>query len=274
MSPRQLVELPLFSSHSSGTIKSSAGHVCGLSSLQPTRHGTFYRKDLGWWLSSMPHSLMSIQEVAASLHVSTREIVRMAEQRILPATKVKGVWQFRAGEVWNWIEENLQVLPEHRRKDRHPEPAGDLLVSSTLLESAVVVDLAAKTKPSVIRELAGLAAAVDPYVDASALAEVLLEREKQGTTALQDGVAVPHPARPLYSEDHVLAAVRTTGGIAFGEPGGGLTDLFFLVCCTDQTDHLLFLGRLCRLLIEKPLRDELREAESATDFVSAIRASL
>ncbi|MCG8406019.1 MAG: PTS sugar transporter subunit IIA [Phycisphaerales bacterium] len=219
----------------------------------------------------MPQSLLSIQEVAASLHVSTREVVRMAEQQILPATKVRGVWQFRAGEVWNWIEENLHVLPERRRKDRHPETKGELLISTTLLESAVAVDLAAKTKPSVIRELAGLAAVVDPYVDAGAMAEVLLEREKQGSTALQDGVAVPHPSRPLYSEGCILAAARTTGGIAFGEPGGGLTDLFFLVCCPNQTDHLLFLGRLCRLLIDKTLRDELRDAEDSREFIETIQ---
>ncbi|MFQ5430566.1 MAG: PTS sugar transporter subunit IIA [Phycisphaerae bacterium] len=218
----------------------------------------------------MPRSFMSVKEVAASLHVSTREVVRMAEQHILTATKVRGDWQFRAGEVWNWIEENLQSLPRQRARDRHPPAAGDLLISPALRESGVAVGLIAKTKSSVLRELAKLAEAVDPYIDAAALADALVERERQGSTALQDGVAIPHPARPLYSEGPILAMAKTAQGILFGERGGGPTDLFFLVCCPEQAQHLLHLGRLCRLLIDKRLSERLRAAQTPRQFIDAL----
>jgi len=101
----------------------------------------------------------------------------------------------------------------------------------------------------------------------------VLEREERGSTALQDGVAVPHPARVVYAEGPLIAAARTAGGVAFGEPGGGLSDLFFLVSCPNHVDHLLHLGRLCRLLIEKPLQERLRSAESSEEFVAAIHAA-
>jgi len=214
---------------------------------------------------------MNVKEVAASLHVSEREVMRMAERRILPATRVKGAWQFRAGEVWNWIEANLQSLPTERAKGKPQPTGGDLLVCKSLKECAVAVDLVAKTKSSVIRSLARLAEQADPTLDASVLAEALLEREAQGSTALQDGVAVPHPSRPIYAESPVLAAARTCQGIVFGERRGGLTDLFFLVCCPTQTDHLLYLGRLCRFLLDPGLRDSLRTATDAGEFLDAIR---
>src|SRR5512140_2434389 len=146
----------------------------------------------------MPRSLMTVQEVAASLHVSTREVVRMAEQQILPAMRVRGEWQFRAGEVWNWIDANIEGLPARREKDRHPEVRTALQISEALTESVVEVNLAAKTKTSVIRELAKIAEHGHPLLDTPALTQVLLEREAQGSTALQHGVAVPHPARPFY----------------------------------------------------------------------------
>jgi nitrogen PTS system EIIA component len=221
----------------------------------------------------MPRTLLTIQEVAESLHVSTREVVRMAEQHVLPAVRVRGQWQFRAGEVWNWIDANLERLPARRKKDRDPAVAGGLLVSTALDETVVDVNLAAKTKSSVLRELVRLAERGDPTIDCPALIEGLAEREAQGSTALQYGVAVPHPARPFYSDGPVLAAARTVDAIAFGERGGGLTDLFFLVCCPNQKDHLLYLGRLCRLLIEAPLRESLRAASSASEFVEAIRSA-
>ncbi len=214
---------------------------------------------------------MNVKEVAASLHVSEREVLRMAERRILPAMRVKGAWQFRAGEVWNWIEANLHCLPTERAKGKPQPTGGDLLVCESLKECAVTVDLVAKTKSSVIRALAGLAELADPTLDAAILADALLEREAQGSTALQDGVAVPHPSRPMYAESPVLAAARTCQGIVFGERRGGLTDLFFLVCCPTQGDHLLYLGRLCRFLLDPGLRESLRGASDAGEFLDAIR---
>ncbi|MBN2560918.1 MAG: PTS sugar transporter subunit IIA [Phycisphaerae bacterium] len=219
----------------------------------------------------MARSMLSVKEVAASLHVSTREVVRMAEERILPAVRIRGAWRFRAGDVWNWIDANMQGLPARRAKDRHPEVSEKMLISPVLQESAVKVDLVAKTKASVIIELTRLAERAEPMLDRPALAKALLDREALGSTALQHGVAVPHPSRPFYAEGAVLAAARTSQGIVFGERGGGLTDLFFLVCCPNQVDHLLFLGRLCRLLVDAHLRTALREAADGAEFVEAVR---
>lgn len=221
----------------------------------------------------MPRSLIGVKEVAASLHVSTREVVRMAEKQILPGIKVKGAWQFRAGDVWNWIEENVHSLADRRAKDRHPNNGGDLLIANTLKECAIDTNLVAKTKSSVIRTLASLAEKADPYLDEAALVDQLIERESQGSTALEYGVAVPHPARPFYSEGPLLAAARTSQGIVFGERRGGLSDLFFLVCCPDQVNHLLFFGRLCRLMIDASLRETLRNVENPTEFLEAIRTA-
>lgn len=218
----------------------------------------------------MPRAIMSIQEVASSLHVSAREVVRLADSGILPAKMVGDEWQFRSGEILNWIVKNLHALPERRKKDRDPALPGDLLISPALIEAGVAVGLPAKTKSSLLRELAGLASEVDRGIEPSALSSALVEREEHGSTALQDGVAVPHPVRTIYSEGPVLAAVRTAGPIPFGQRDGGLTDLFFLVCCPEPKSHLLYLGRLCRLLIEKSLQAELRRVESAVDFVAAI----
>jgi len=213
---------------------------------------------------SRPH--MSVAQVAASLHMSRREIIRMAEEEILPARKVKGEWHFRPGEISNWVDQNLHSLADRRAKDRHPAHHDDLLLEPALKPLGIAVNVLAKTKASVIRELVSLAERVDPAIDAAALTELVLEREKTGSTALQDGVAVPHPARPIYCEAPVIAALRTAQPIVFGQRDGGLTDLFFLICCPNHVEHLLFLGRLCRLLIDRHVQDDLRAASDAVTF--------
>ncbi|MCB9854957.1 MAG: PTS sugar transporter subunit IIA [Phycisphaerales bacterium] len=221
----------------------------------------------------MPKQFMDIDDVARSLHVSKREVVRLAEMRILPAAKVGNVWRFRTGEVWNWIEENMHSLTERRARDRHPELASQMLISATLKEHGVVIDLDARTKSSILRELAQLAANVDPYIDSAALIEGLEAREREDTTALQDGVALPHPARSQFSEGPIVVAARTQSGIYFGERGGGKTDLFFLVCCPETKEHLLYFGRLCRLLIDPSLQDRLRAAEDSAEFIAHIETA-
>lgn len=218
----------------------------------------------------MPRTILSVNDVAASLHVSAREVIRMAEQKILPAEQVRGQWQFRAGEVSNWIEQNMEALPERRKKDRHPAAPAALLLTPALRDSGIAIDLLAKTRTSVLRELARLAENADSTIDAGALLQSLQEREAQSSTALQDGVAIPHPARPIYLETPIIAAARTAQPVVFGQRDGGLTDLFFLVCCPTQTDHLLFLGRLCRLLIDRTLQDKLRAAETVAEFSRAL----
>ena len=213
---------------------------------------------------------MTVKDVAACLHVSTREVVRMAEQKVLPGEYVRGSWQFRAGQIWNWIEENLHSLPERRERDRHPVERSDLLITHLLRESAIEIDVLAKTRASVLREIAALAARIDDFVDAAELFDALQEREASGSTALQDGIAIPHPARPYYTNGPLIVAARTAQGIFFGQRDGGLTDLFFLVCCPSHSEHLLVLGRLCRILIERRLQDALRGADGPRSFHTAL----
>src|SRR5207237_5848042 len=88
-----------------------------------------------------------------------------------------------------------------------------------------------------------------------------------GSTALPNGVAIPHPRRPLPNAlgESVIAYGKTTSGIPFGAPAGTLTDMFFLVCCRDDRTHLQVLARLSRLFLRPGLLDELRLMESAAD---------
>ncbi|QDV90322.1 PTS system fructose-specific EIIABC component [Phycisphaerae bacterium RAS2] len=221
----------------------------------------------------MPRAIMTVQQVAQALHVSTREVVRMAEQRILPGLRVKDRWEFRAGEVWNWIEKNIESLPRRRERDPHPAAPADLLLTHVLTPRTVRLDASPKTKSAVLRALAELAADCDPTIDVAHLTDELAQREQVSSTALERGVAVPHPCKPIYLEQPVLAVMRTSRGLAFGERAGGLTDLFFLVCAPDHVSHLLYLGRLCRLLIDARIIEDLRAAEHADDFIALLTSA-
>jgi PTS system nitrogen regulatory IIA component len=108
--------------------------------------------------------------------------------------------------------------------------------------------------------------------DAEKMAEAMRAREELMPTALDSGVALLHPRRPLSSilDRAFLAFGRCDRGLPFGNPRGVLTDLFFLICSTDDRTHLRTLARLSRLLSDAEFLPALREASDAASVRRAV----
>jgi PTS system nitrogen regulatory IIA component len=136
------------------------------------------------------------------------------------------------------------------------------------------VPLAARTRGSVITSMVELAATTGWLWDAAKMAEAVRAREDMLPTALENGVALLHPRRPLASilAQPLLAFGRTASGLPFGAPRGTLTDLYFLVCSTDDAGHLRVLARLSRLIGDADLLAALRQAPDATAVHEVIAA--
>jgi len=133
----------------------------------------------------------------------------------------------------------------------------------------------ATTRSSALRELVRLAQQSWQIYDGDAILKAVEEREEMASTGLDSGVALPHPHRALPNAmaEAVIAFGRTASGIPFGATGGGLTDIFFLFCCRDESTHMRILARLSRLLLRPGFIDELRAAETPADTWQLIHAA-
>lgn len=218
----------------------------------------------------MDTEMMDLEQLAAYLHRDVREVTKLASRGHLPGQKIGGQWRFSSTEIHYWLEKNLHGYDEAEltrletgagrgKLDQQP------LVTSLLSEQTMAVPLQAGTKGSVLREMVKVAEQSWHIYDADDLLKAIQDREEMGSTALDNGVALPHPHRPLPAilGDSVLAFGRTHSPVPFGGPGGGLCDLFFLLCCKDHRTHLKVLARLTRMLRRPELVVELRAAESA-----------
>jgi PTS system nitrogen regulatory IIA component len=136
--------------------------------------------------------------------------------------------------------------------------------------SAVPLD--GRTGPGVIEALVQTANRTWQIYDLDRVIAAIRERETESSTAQVGGVAVPHPGRRLADAlgEPLVAFGRTASGIPFGDPRGGLTDLFFLVLCKDESSHLRVLARLSRLFLRDGFLDQLRDADSAETAVAVI----
>jgi PTS system nitrogen regulatory IIA component len=216
----------------------------------------------------MENDQMGLEELATYLHRDVREVSKLASRGHLPGRKVGGEWRFARAEINHWIEtqmhayteQELATLEQARDRPRSEQP----LLTSILSEATMAVPLLANTRASVLKELVSLAEQSWNVYDPEAILTAIKQREEMGSTALESGVAIPHPRRPLPNAlgDHVIAFGRTERGIPFGGADGGETDLFFLVCCRDDRTHLQALARLSRILLRPGLLGELRAAEN------------
>ena len=147
-------------------------------------------------------------------------------------------------------------------------------LSDMLPRAAVEIPLAARTRNSVITSMIEVAARSGWLWDPDKMAEAVRSREDLYPTALENGVAMLHPRRPLANilDRPFLALGRTDRGIPFASRRGLLTDVFFLICSVDDREHLRTLARLSRLLAVPTFLPELRGARSAIEVQEVIMA--
>lgn len=227
----------------------------------------------------MPHESMNLEQLAAYLRRDLREVTKLASRGHLPGQKVAGQWRFARAEINHWLETQLpgyseEELSDLERADPHfAEP--EHVITPLLSEASIAVPLPASTRASVLRELVRLAEQSWQVYDPDAIHEAVKAREEMGSTALANGVAIPHPRRPLAKAlgESVIAFGRTASGVPFGAENGNLTDLFFLVCCRDDRTHLRVLARLSRLLLRPHFIDALRAAESPAETWQLIHSA-
>ena len=145
-------------------------------------------------------------------------------------------------------------------------------IEDILAPEMVVAELQSTTKAGVLDELASLVASQHPEVDRARLVDALDEREKLNSTALGEGVAIPHGKLPALRR--VFAAFgRSSGGVDFQSIDGKLTHLFFLLVAPEESAgaHLKALARISRLLKDDGFRTRLRTATDAESLYRTIR---
>jgi nitrogen PTS system EIIA component len=146
-------------------------------------------------------------------------------------------------------------------------------MQSVLRESCVIADLKGVTKLEILTELttalkqAGLVRDVEEAVD------VIMEREKLGSTGIGDGVAIPHGK--MRGLSNILCAFgRSKAGVDFDAVDRKPVHIFFLLLAPEDSAglHIKMLSRISRILRDPLFRKRLiDEGEDKNLFNNIIR---
>ena len=142
-------------------------------------------------------------------------------------------------------------------------------LSGLLRIEQIQLELRGGDKPAVLTELVALVPELRGELALrEAFLQALIERERLHTTAIGEGIALPHARNPMGGllKRPLLVFGRHAQGVAFGAADNQPVQLFFLLASHQLTDHLAMLSRLSRALRDLKFRNSLLAAKAASEI--------
>ena len=148
-----------------------------------------------------------------------------------------------------------------------------MAVNDLVAPQAVVPSLRVNSKRQALQELAGRAADLCGRSEREVL-EVLMQRERLGSTGIGSGIAIPHGKLPRLERLFGVFA-RLDRPIDFEALDGQPVDLVFLLLAPEAAgaDHLRALARVARLLRDTQVAHKLRESRDAEALYAVLTSS-
>ena len=145
-------------------------------------------------------------------------------------------------------------------------------ITEFLVPEAIIPSLRSTDKESVVKEMVETLAKAGLVKNAAHAVEVLLEREKLGSTGIGQNIAVPH-AKSEEAKNLVLGVGISEKGVDFEALDGDPVNIIFMVIAPiDATGlHLKVLARIARLLKDKVFRNSLRSCKTAENIYETIK---
>ena len=144
-------------------------------------------------------------------------------------------------------------------------------VSDVLNKDFIIPELEATEKREALDEMVSYLSSKVDGLNREQLLELLLEREKLGSTGIGHGVAIPHAK--VKGIDSVLVAFgRSKKGLDFSSMDNKPVHLFFLILAPEKSTvtHLKVLSGISRLLKDKAFRENLQKAGDREEIYSTI----
>lgn len=143
-------------------------------------------------------------------------------------------------------------------------------ITDLLKSTAIELNADVNSKSEAIDKLIALHAAAGNLTDSEKFKEDILKREELSTTAIGEGIAVPH-AKSSAVKTPALSLITVPSGVDYSAPDGKNTDLLFMIAATEDGDaHLEILSQLMVMLMDADFANAIRNAKSVDELLKLI----
>jgi len=215
---------------------------------------------------------LTVSDAADLLGVSEKAIYDWMKTRDLPAIRMNEEIRFNRSELLEWATaEGVDVSPRIFQ-DSGSLPVERASISEALARGGVHPRLRGKTPQETLRSVVGLLP-LPPGVDREFLLAVLLAREALGSTAIGDGIAIPHVRNPivLHVDEPLVSLCYLEQPVDFGALDGRPVHALFTLVTTTIRTHLHLLSRLSHLLQDGRFRSAVTKSAGAEEILGLAR---
>jgi PTS system nitrogen regulatory IIA component len=215
---------------------------------------------------------LRVRDVARLLSVSEHTVHRWARDGSLPSHRVGQQYRFNRVELQEWAATHgHEVSPELFAAAGAADATPSL--AAALERGGVYAGIRGARREEILAAVAELPG-VPAGVDRALLRELLIGREALASTAVGDGIAIPHPRDPLVigvDEPHVLLCFLERP-VDFGAIDGQPVRVLFTLLTSSVRQHLQILAKLAFALHDPALRELLNRTASPPAILDRIQA--
>ena len=215
---------------------------------------------------------LTVKDVSKLLQVSEQRVLEWTKEGAVPSYQLNGEHRFSREEIEEWMlryfnQDDLQIDPKE-----HSVGLQQFNMYRALHKGMVLQNVEGRTKEEIISNSMEL---ISEKLDADAevLTNLLLDREKLMSTAINHGVAVPHTRDFLISKAYdVVAVVHPKEPIEYGAlDGEKVHTLFFLFACQDKR-HLNLLAKIAFFCHQSENLNFLEQKHDKGELLAFIRS--
>jgi len=217
---------------------------------------------------------LTTTEAARLLQVEEKTVRQWIKKGGLPACKVNFHYRLNRVDLLEWATEHgIKVSPEIFAAAEEEEEVPLPTLCEALVTGGIHFDIQGESKQEVLKNVVSQLM-LPPQVDPDFLLQVLLAREALGTTAIGDGIAIPHVRNPILL--HVAAPAITLSFLAkpidFKALDGIPVHILFTLISPTAKTHLHLLAKLAFALRDDRFKKVLREGATQTEILTTVRA--
>jgi PTS system nitrogen regulatory IIA component len=212
---------------------------------------------------------LAVKDVAKLLNVNEKTIYRWLKQGSLPAYQLGNQYRFNKAELLEWATSKQIGLSTDlfREPDNSQTPIKGLL--QALTQGGIYYRIEGDNKESALKSVVGLMR-LPQEVDRNFLLQVLLAREAIASTAVGDGIAIPHVRNPivLHVTEPIVSLCFLEKPVDFSSMDGKPVACLFTLVSPTVKAHLYLLSRLAFALRDDGFRKAI-ERQATRDEIYA-----
>lgn len=212
---------------------------------------------------------LTVKEVAKLLNVNEKTIYRWLKNGELPAYRIGNYYRFNKAELLEWVTANKVNVPLELWKDSSQQPG--FSIGEAMKSGGIYYRTEGTDKESVIRNVIGLMK-LPSSIDREYLLKILLAREALASTAIGDGIAIPHVRDPIVLQimEPVISLCFIDKPVDFNSLDNKPVFCLFTLISPTVKAHLFLLSRLAYLIRDDRFRSLLKKQGSRDEIFSEI----